>query len=197
MDYIAASMVLRVWAPLARRHSLHRHLRLNRNPERQRNFGIEPLVDDDLHRYALNDLDEVAGGVFGWEGRELRTGPELDAVDMALQPQLRIGIDTNIDVLAGSHVDELALLEVGGNPDVGRDDRKDLLAGGDVIALFHVAFGDPAVLRRLDHGPGQIQIRLIEPCLRLLDLALELADSGIGLTDAFGDRGILCHLGIG
>src|ERR1700733_2804102 len=147
MDYIAASMVLRVWAPLARRHSLHRHLRLNRNPERQRNFGIEPLVDDDFHRYALNDLDEVAGSVFGREGRELRTGPELDAVDMALQPQLRVGIDPDIDVLAGPHLDELALLEVRGNPDIGCDDRKNLLAGGDVIALFHVAFWCPSVLR--------------------------------------------------
>src|ERR1700684_514026 len=126
MDYIAASLVLRGLAPVARRHSLHRPLRLTRNPERQRNFGIEPLVDDDLHRYALNDLDEIAGGVFGREGRELRTGPELDAVDMALQPQRRIVIDPDIDVLARPHVDELALLEVGGNPDVGRDDRKDL-----------------------------------------------------------------------
>src|ERR1700722_104732 len=184
MDYIAASMVLRVWAPLARRHSLHRHLRLNRNPERQRNFGIEPLVDDDLHRHALNDLDEVAGGVFWREGRELRTGAELDAVDMHLKTQLRIGIAPKRDVLAGPHVDELALLEVGGDPDFGRDDGKDLLTGRDVIALFHVALGDPAVLRRLDHGPGQIQIRLVEPGLRLLDLALELADGGVGLADA-------------
>src|ERR1700727_1720775 len=145
MDYIAASMVLRVWAPLARRHSLHRHLRLNRNPERQRNVGIEPLVDDDLHRHALNDLDEVAGGVFGRESRELRTGAELDAVDMALQPQLRIGIDPDRDVLAGPHVDKLALFKVCGNPDVGGDDRKDLLAGGDEIALFPVALVIPAV----------------------------------------------------
>src|SRR3984957_17090058 len=163
MDYIAASRPprawtsqpwpLKAWAPRGRRRSLHRDLRLDRNPERQRNVGIEPLVDDDLHRHALNDLDEVAGGVFRRESRELRTGAELDAVDMALQPQLRVGIDPDRDVLARPHVDELALFKVCGDPDVGRDDRKDLLAGGDVIALFHVALGDPAVLRRGDHAP--------------------------------------------
>src|ERR1700691_5721828 len=179
MDYVEASMVLRAW-----RRSLHHDFRFDRNPERQRNVGIEPFIDDDLHRHALNDLDEVAGGVLGREGRELRTGAELDAVDMALQPQLRIGIDPDRDVLAGPHVDELALLEVGGDPDFGRDDRKDLLTGRDVITLFDVALGDPAVLRRLDHGPGQIEIRLIESGLRLLNLALELVDGRIPLADA-------------
>src|ERR1700729_1302902 len=143
MDYIAASMVLRawtrqVWAPRARRRSLHRHLRLDRNPERQRNVGIEPFVDDDLHRHALNDLDEVAGGVFGREGRELRAGAELDAVDVSFKPQMRIGIDPNLHVLAGAHVDELTFLEVRGDPDFWRHDGNDLLAGSDVIACFDV-----------------------------------------------------------
>src|ERR1700679_1284576 len=117
MDYMMASRFPQLWAPLARRRSSHRDLWFDRNPERKRNVGIEPLVDDDLHRHALNDLDEVAGGVFRREGREFRAGPELDAVAVALQPQLRVGIDPDIDVLTGPHVDELALFEVGGDPD--------------------------------------------------------------------------------
>src|ERR1700722_11009836 len=127
MGYTAASRSLRVWASRrrvfrARRRSFHADLWRDRDPERQRNVGIEPFVDDDFHRHALNDLDEVAGGVLGREVRELGAGAELDAVDMPLEPQLRIGIDADRDMLAGPHVDELALLEVGGDPGFCRDD---------------------------------------------------------------------------
>src|SRR5580658_10896176 len=110
MDYIAASMVVR-----ALPRSLHRDRWFDRNPERQRDVGVEPFIDDDFHRHALNDLDEIAGGVLGREGRELRAGTELDAVDMSFEAQLRIGVNPDTDVLARPHVDELALFEVGGD----------------------------------------------------------------------------------
>src|SRR6185437_5944287 len=102
MDYIAVSMAPRGWC-----RSSHRDRRLDGNSKWQRNVGIKSLVDDDLHRHALNDLDEVAGGVLGREGGELRTRAELDAVDMPFEAQMRIGIDPDADMLAGPHVDEL------------------------------------------------------------------------------------------
>ena len=107
---------------------------------------------------------------------------------------MRIGIDPNLHVLAGAHVDELTFLEVRGDPDFWRHDGNDLLAGSDVIACFDVALRHPAVLWRSDYRPGQIQMRLIEPGLCLLDLSLELADGCVRLADAFRHRRVLCYL---
>ena len=116
-------------------------------------FGIEAAVDHDLDRHPLHHLDEVAGRILRRKGGEFGARAELDAVDMAAQIERRIGVDLDPDRLPGPHVGELALLEVGGDPDFGRDDRENLLAGGDVIADLDIAFGDPAVLRRLDLRP--------------------------------------------
>ena len=72
-----------------------------------------------------------------------------------------------------------------------RDDREELLAGRHVVAGFDIALGDPAVLRRRDNGPGQIEIGLIEPGLRLLDLTFELPDLRVGLADPLRHRRVL------
>src|SRR6202012_50325 len=110
------------WAPrsapqrlalMTRRRSSHGDRRINREAERQRDLRIEPLVDDDLHRHTLHDLDEIAGGVFGREGRELRARTELDAVDVPFEAKMRVGIDADFDMLPRPHVGQLALLEIG------------------------------------------------------------------------------------
>ena len=58
---------------------------------------------------------------------------------------------------------------------VRRDDREDRLPGLHVVALLDVALGDPAVLRRSDLGPGQVELRLVELRPGLRHLRLELA----------------------
>ena len=92
-----------------------------------------------------------------------------------------------LTLLAWPHLVELVLLEIGGDPDIGRDDREYLLARRDIIARFDIALGDPAVLRGRDDGPGQIEIGLVEPRLRLLDLPAQLSDLRVGLADSLRD----------
>src|SRR5947209_2211188 len=101
------------------------------------------MVDDDFDGHALNDLDEIAGGVFRREGGELGAGAKLDAVDVTVEVELRISVDADFDGLSGAHQIELVLLEVGGDPDLRRDDREDLLPGSDVVADLDVSLGDP------------------------------------------------------
>ncbi len=68
--------------------------------------------------------------------------------------QLRIGVDLDLDLLARPHAVELGFLEIGGDPDLRRDDRQDLLCPGvHVIADLDIALGDPAILRRPHDGP--------------------------------------------
>ena len=93
---------------------------------------------------------------------------------MAAQIESGIGIDPDLDGLALAHVGELAFLEIPGDPDLGSHQREDLLAGGQIIADLDIALGDPAILRRLDRRPRQVEVGLIQPRLRLLDLALGL-----------------------
>ena len=114
--------------------------------------------------------------------------PMLHAVDMASQVELGIGVHVDLDALAGPQPIKLVLLEIGGHPDFRRNDRENLLARRDVVAHFHIALGDPAILRRPDDRPGEIEIRLIKLRLSLLDLTLQLVDLSIGLADMLRHR---------
>ena len=60
--------------------------------------------------------------------------------------------------------------------------------GAHVIADLDIALGDPAVLRRPDDGPFEVEIGLIQLRLRLLDLAFQLGDLGVGLPNALRRR---------
>src|ERR1700742_466125 len=100
------------------------HLRRNRKPESKRPVVWQTCVDDDLDRHTLHDFHEVAGRVFGWKRGEARAAAELHAVHVAAQIELRVGVDTDFDLVAGTHAFELRLLEVRGDPDLRRDDRK-------------------------------------------------------------------------
>ena len=75
---------------------------------------------------------------------------------MPLEVELGIGVHRDLHGLPRTYPGELGFLEIGGHPNLGRNNRKDLLAGGDVIAHLDIAFGDPAVLRRRHDRPGKV-----------------------------------------
>src|SRR5207302_10079944 len=68
--------------------------------------GRDP-VEHDLHRHALDDLHEVAGGILGWQQAEPRARAGLDAVDVALEDEPRIRVDLDDGRLARAHPREL------------------------------------------------------------------------------------------
>src|SRR4051794_5324791 len=75
------------------------------------------VLHDDLHGHPLNHLDVVAGGVLGRQQRERRAGPGLDAVDMAPDGTVRVGVDADVRRLAGPHRGQLRFLVVRRDPD--------------------------------------------------------------------------------
>ena len=127
---------------------------------------------------ALDDLDVVAGGVLGREERELGAGGSADLGDLAVELAAAEGVDLRCDVLAGTHLGELGLLEVGGDPEVGeRDDGEEVLADAEVRADLHVLFVDDAGGGGGDVGVAEVEQRLIDLGLGLLDVS----HGGVGL----------------
>ncbi len=61
------------------------------------------LVEHDLHRHALHDLDEIAGGVLRRQQAEGGAAAGLDAVDLAFEYAMWIGVDAVIDRIARPH----------------------------------------------------------------------------------------------
>src|ERR1700743_3583065 len=129
----------------ARTRSREVHHRRYRQPERQRPVGIETLVDDDLDGYALHDLDEIACGILRGKCREARPAAVLNALHMTMELETGISINFDIDCIARPHAADLRFLEVGGDPDVGRDDEKHGLSGSQIRTALYVAHGDEAV----------------------------------------------------
>ena len=150
-------------------------------------FLVEALVDDDLDGDAADDLDEVAGCVLGGEGGEAGAGALLDALDVAVQLEVRVGVDGDVDALADGHAGELGFLEVGDDPGVGGDEIEGLLPDLNVGSDVDVAAGDEAVLGGVDVAVGEVQLRLGEVGFGLFDLGLAL------LEGAFGDGDVLRH----
>src|SRR5258706_1662589 len=184
------------WHAISLRSS-HRHRRYDRNPKRHGDVRGDTAVDNDFDWNALHDLDKIAGRILGREGGEFRPGAMLDAIDVAAHIEGRIGIDPDPDRLPRPHVGQLGFLEVGGDPDLRRDDREDLLPRYNVVALLHVPPGNPSVLRRRNDGPGQVEFGLVELRLCLLDLAFELLHLRFGLANLLRDGRILLHLRLG
>src|SRR5438477_8409023 len=92
MDCVWVSMELR---GADQPHSSHIDRRNSGDSERQRQIGIQTLVDDDLDGHALYDLDEIAGRVLGRESGEFRTRPQLNAIHMT--PKVEMGIGVELD----------------------------------------------------------------------------------------------------
>src|SRR4029453_10219525 len=78
------------------------------------------IVHVDLDRYALDNLDEVAGSILGGQQRERGSGPGLDALDMTVDLALRIGGDPERPRIPLPHLVEFILLEVRRHPDLIR-----------------------------------------------------------------------------
>src|ERR1700730_5267283 len=91
MDYAEVAMELR---ELGQPRSWHIDRRDRGNSERKRQIGIKSLVDDDLDRHALHDLDEIAGRVLGRESGEFRTRSQLNAIYMP--PEVKVGIGVEL-----------------------------------------------------------------------------------------------------
>ena len=79
-------------------------------------------------------IHEVPRRVVRGEKREARAGPARDALDLALELPLRVGVDLDLGGLAGAHVAELGLLEVCDEVGDGRDELDDRLTDGDQLA---------------------------------------------------------------
>src|ERR1700675_860698 len=106
----------------------HPHCRLHRHSRAQPMVRVLARVEANPHRQSLYDLDVVAGGVF-WRQQAVelarRAGNSLD-VAVVVAP---CSIDVNLDGLAATHLTQLRLAEISGDPDiVERNDGKQLLA---------------------------------------------------------------------
>src|SRR5262249_41264060 len=103
----------------------------------------------DLDRHALDDLDEVAAGVFRRQQAELGARGRRDALDAALDVAV-VRVDFHGRALSGLDVPELRFLEVGDDPDVSeRDDRQQGLPGLHDLPRLDAFPGDDAGNRRL------------------------------------------------
>ena len=89
------------------------HLDRKTHPERL--VGWLRAVEHDLDRYALYDLDPVAGGIFRRQQREGRTGADADRIDVSLINVAGIDVGFDLDWLADADVGQLGLLIVGGD----------------------------------------------------------------------------------
>ena len=160
---------------------------------------IQRLVEEDFEGDALDDLDVVAGGVFGREEAEAGAAAELEAIDVGLEVAAWEGIDANADGLAGVHVGELGFLEIGGDPDVVLDDGEEGLAGGGEVAGLDGLVRDAAGLGGGDAGVGELEGGVIDGGLCDVDGGLCGADLGIGGLDGGlgGLDGAACGLEAG
>src|SRR5947209_17677162 len=87
-------------------------------------------IQHDFHRYALDDLHEVAGRIFRRQQAEARAGRAGDAVDPALVLAAAVRVDVDSRVLTGAHVPQLCFLEVRRHPHViDVDNREQRLTG--------------------------------------------------------------------
>ena len=66
------------------------------------------VVEDDLHRHPLHDLDVVAGGVFRRQEAEVGAAAALDAVDVGGELHAGVGVDLTVTGWPTPHVASVA-----------------------------------------------------------------------------------------
>ena len=74
-------------------------------------------VEDDFYRYALDDFDKIAGGIFRRQKTEDRTGSGLQTIHAAFEFHPRISVDLDINRLPYPHFIYLGFLEIRDDPD--------------------------------------------------------------------------------
>ena len=129
---------------------------------------------------ALDDLDVVAGGVFGREEGEAGAGGSADLSDLAGEVASAKGVYLEVNLLAYLHSGELSFFKVGGYPEVIKgDDGEEILADGEVGAYLDVLFVDDAGDRCGDFGVREVELCLLDPGAGLLDLGLHGVCAGL------------------
>src|SRR5262245_1523950 len=121
------------------------HGRDDRHPGPQQSFGILRGVEHDLHGDALDDFDEVAGGILRRQQAEARAGRAGDAVHFALELASAERVDFDFGALAWTHVPQLRLFEVRGHPHViDLHEREERLARLDDLSRIDAFLRDDA-----------------------------------------------------
>src|SRR6202050_2334125 len=129
-------------------------------------------IEDDLHRNALHDFYIGAGIILGRQQAETGTAGAGDAINLAFVAS-SVGIHVHGYRLAYSHVTQLGLLVISGNPNiVERNDLHQFLARNDVLADFDGAIADYPCHWSHNFGVLQIQLSLLEVGFLLLSLCL-------------------------
>src|SRR5712664_1997211 len=116
------------------------------------------LVERNPHRDALDYLGEIAGGVVGWQQRELRSAGGRNPLDPAMQSLAWETIDGHIDRLARFDPRQLSLLVVGDDIDLRqRHDIDQVAPDIAVVTRLHLTLADDAVEWCYDFGVAELE----------------------------------------
>src|SRR5258708_21028019 len=77
--------------------SAHLHARHHRHAGAERPAGIQRIVEHDLDWNALHHLDVVSRGIFRRQQAEGGAAAALEAVDMAVEGLVGVGVDADLD----------------------------------------------------------------------------------------------------
>ena len=113
------------------------------------------------HRNALDDFGEISCSVVGWKQREFRSRRAADALDLPFTNAAAVGVDFELDRLAGTNFGELSLLEVLRDPDacVGNNAQKGL-SRRDQLSDLNLLSRDFPGCRCGDAGVIELQLRV-------------------------------------
>src|SRR5882724_5827044 len=95
------------------------------------------LIKDDLDGQALDHFDVVSCCVLGRDQAELCSSTRLDAINVSFEHSIRVGVYGNIHWLTRHHSANLALFEIGRDPDISGYNRQQRLANLNEGAFFH------------------------------------------------------------
>jgi hypothetical protein len=118
---------------------------------------LADVIEHDFHRNALNNFDEIASGVVGWEKRKGRSGAGLQAVNVCAEKMIGNGVDFYVDVLTDAHPGDLCFLKISQDPDILFDHGHEGLTGLNARTGLDCFLGDQTVGRRNDPGVGKLK----------------------------------------
>src|SRR5882724_647705 len=167
---------------------------------------VRRLVEDDFDRHALDDFDVVPRCIFGWNQTELCSSTCLEAVDMSFEHLIRVGVYGDVHRLARRHSSNLALFEVGSDPNVSGYDRQKRLPNLNLGAFFDRLACHTAGFGSVDLRIGELEFclfylgpQLFNSCAGRLSLSLtncHLPRRSFGLgqtTEGFTDTSLRAH----
>src|SRR5262249_46559399 len=129
------------------------------------------LVEANPHRKALHHFDVVSGRVFGWKQAEHGTSRSRKTLNRSLVVAAE-RVHSDRDRLTRSHVFELRLFEVCGDPEViQRDDREQTLSGLHAMPQLHGLSSDYAAHGSVDFRITEIQLSGAQVGASLLQMA--------------------------